>query len=481
MFLLESMEQQSNDYVYDNPMVRLVSLPILHAMTGMLNLTPTNVGDYMNYGYRLPNGTFVGALGEIEYERAELANSRIIALLSGTTNIRFLSPFMVPRFMFVVPKNYYEHVRRGVRVIALSPEFMALYFFCLIWFPLGFKFFEYCGSKLTPSNHRTKTSWTSTLFDTFAAMNNLSVNIRETSSQRIYWMTLIWFQLIVYSVFQGNMIKEVNMADNSRDIQTIQELMESPLNLSIDPSMNYFINFNEEWVEKYNLRSRFAPLEMAADKILSKLVLTRSFAVLFPYDIIDDLVPRFCDEKTGEDLLYVIPEVAFEFYAAMYVPATSHFEEPFNRITMQFVENGLVNYGLSYQKFKSQLAHSGQCGKGESLQNYLPVVLRSSECIAEKDEVIKCLRENNEELQRFIEESRFKQNDPLPENLNTSFDGLELSSGGSSVGASGKSYSISPENMAQADVQLKEKVSGDILDSFGTNWKRKRDGALFSA
>ncbi|XP_021697321.1 nuclear mitotic apparatus protein 1 isoform X2 [Aedes aegypti] len=90
-----------------------------------------------------------------------------------------------------------------------------------------------------------------------------------------------------------------------------------------------------------------------------------------------------------------------------------------------------------------------------------------SECIAEKDEVIKCLRENNEELQRFIEESRFKQSGPLPENLNTSFDGMmELSSGGSSNGnGTGRSYNITPENMAHAvvDVQLKEKEAENCL------------------
>ncbi|XP_065074895.1 uncharacterized protein mud isoform X2 [Ochlerotatus camptorhynchus] len=114
----------------------------------------------------------------------------------------------------------------------------------------------------------------------------------------------------------------------------------------------------------------------------------------------------------------------------------------------------MVNYrNVQIVKLKDQI---------QELENSLGSL---SECIAEKDEVIKCLRENNEELQRFIEESRFKQNDPLPENLNTSFDGLELSSGGSSVGASGKSYSISPENMAQAvvDVQLKEKEAENCM------------------
>ncbi|KXJ75744.1 hypothetical protein RP20_CCG011133 [Aedes albopictus] len=114
----------------------------------------------------------------------------------------------------------------------------------------------------------------------------------------------------------------------------------------------------------------------------------------------------------------------------------------------------MINYrNVQIVKLKDQI---------QELENSLGSL---SECIAEKDEVIKYLRENNEELQRFIDECRFKQNGPLPENLNTSFDGMmELSSGGSSNGT-GKSYSITPENMAQAvvDVQLKEKEAENCL------------------
>ncbi|EAT45812.1 AAEL002942-PA [Aedes aegypti] len=116
----------------------------------------------------------------------------------------------------------------------------------------------------------------------------------------------------------------------------------------------------------------------------------------------------------------------------------------------------MINYrNVQIVKLKDQI---------QELENSLGSL---SECIAEKDEVIKCLRENNEELQRFIEESRFKQNGPLPENLNTSFDGMmELSSGGSSNGnGTGRSYNITPENMAHAvvDVQLKEKEAENCL------------------
>ncbi|XP_055551720.1 putative leucine-rich repeat-containing protein DDB_G0290503 isoform X2 [Wyeomyia smithii] len=86
-------------------------------------------------------------------------------------------------------------------------------------------------------------------------------------------------------------------------------------------------------------------------------------------------------------------------------------------------------------------------------------IVTLSECIEEKEEVIKCLRENNEDLQNFIKENRSQRDGgALAENLNTSFECLDLSAVASSTGTSGGT-GPSPENMACAvvDVQLKEK------------------------
>nr|XP_029713221.1 uncharacterized protein LOC115257581 [Aedes albopictus] len=325
-------------------------------MTRMLNLTPVSVGDRSNFGYQLPNGTFSGALGEVEYGRSDLANARIIFSL-GSSNVQFLHPDLVTPFRYVVPKNYYQHARREVRVVALAPEFLAVYFSILLWFPLGFQVFEYLCLKMHRFKSKSRTPWISSVFMTYAIMTNVSINIRNISSQRIYWMSLIWFQLVTYSVFQGNMIKEVNMVDNSRDIQTIQELMDSSLNISLQPSITAFFKFDEHTITRYNLGDRVMLQDAEPDQLIANVAFMRSFAVFLPQDLIEDLVPRFYDEQTGEDLVHVIPEVAYEFYSAMYVPSSSPFIEPFNRILEQFVENGLVEYGMDHMKFEARLSY----------------------------------------------------------------------------------------------------------------------------
>lgn len=356
-FYLETDERPNTSYVYDNALARLVDQPILKSMASMLNLTPISVGDRSNFGYRLPNGTFSGALGEVEYGRTDLANARIILPLEGASNVQFLHPNLVTPFRYVVPKNYYLHPQREVRLVALAPEFLVVYFSILLWFPVGFQIFQYCSLKIQPKESKSQTTWISSVFMTYAVMTNITIAIREISSQRIYWMTLIWFQLITYSVFQGNMIKEVNMADSSRDIQTIQELMDSSLNIPLQPSVTAFFKYDEQTVTKYNLKNRIMLEEAEPDQLMFKLASTRSFAILFPQDLIEDLVPRFYDKQTGEDLLHVIPEAAYEFYSAMYVPVTSVFIEPFNRILEQFVENGLVVYGTDHMRFEARLSY----------------------------------------------------------------------------------------------------------------------------
>lgn len=323
----------------------------------MLNLTPVSVGDNTNFGYRLPNGTFVGDYGDIEYGRADLANTRMVTLLQGATNIRFLYPIMVTPFKYIVPKNFYQHPRREVQVIGLSPQFVIAYYSILLWFPLGLQLFEYYDSKISPSRYTSKNRNGSSIFTTFAVMINISIAIRDVSSQRIYWMSLIWFQLIAYSVFQGNMIKEVNRADGSRDIQTVQELMESNLDIKMHFAMEDFIHFDEKTRATYNITDRIVLNNEEPVVLISELVSNRSYAILLPTHIVDDLVPRFFDERTGEDLVHVIPEVAYEFYCAMYVPTSSPYTEPFNRISMLFVESGLIDYGLQHRMFEAGLEY----------------------------------------------------------------------------------------------------------------------------
>lgn len=357
LFRLETDEQPESDFFYRNPLVRLVDRPVLQAMTSMLNLTPVSVGDHRNFGYRLPNGTFVGDYGDIEYGRADLANSRMVTFLQGAENIRFLYPIMVTPFKFIVPKNYYEHPRREVDVIGLSPQFVVAYYSILLWFPLGFQLFEYYDRKINPERYASRNTRDSAIFATLAVMINVSIAIRDVSSQRIYWMSLIWFQLIAYSVFQGNMIKEVNRADSSRDIQTVQELIESNLDIKMHYAMEDFIQFDEKTMKTYNLSSRIILNNEEPVILISKLIPKGSYAILLPQHMVDDLVPRFYDERTGEDLVHVIPEVVSEFHCAMYVPANSPYMEPFNRILMIMVESGLINYGLKYRLFEASLAY----------------------------------------------------------------------------------------------------------------------------
>ncbi|XP_062538118.1 uncharacterized protein LOC134206417 [Armigeres subalbatus] len=301
----------------DNAYLRLIDRPVLRSIADKLNLTPISVGDNFDYGYRMSNGTFVGSLAEVEHGRTDLSRTRIMFSLHETTNVQFLLPVIATPFLYVVPKNYYTRARREVDIIALSLEFMLVYYSILLWFPVGFRILEYYSFQMNRTKNNSQTPWISSVFMTYATMTNISIAIREISSQRIYWITLIWFQLITYSVFQGNMIKEVNTADNSRDLQTIQELMGSTLNISIDPSITAFFTYNEQVMAKYKLAKRIVIEAPETTKLLSSLIAKRSFAKVLAQDKIEEFVPQFYDKKTGEALLHVIPEVAYEFYSAI--------------------------------------------------------------------------------------------------------------------------------------------------------------------
>ncbi|XP_055616072.1 uncharacterized protein LOC129762112 [Toxorhynchites rutilus septentrionalis] len=336
---------------------RFMDDEMLQIMAKMLNFTPVYLNNSNDYGYLLPNGTLVGTLGEIEHGRADLANSRVISDIDGASNVEFLFPLTFVRFKFVVPKNYYRNPKREINVAVLPQEFVPFYLSVIFWFPVGYKLMEHYHSKWLPSQQTAKISWVGALTLTFAAMTNRSIKILDISSQRVYWMSLIWFQLIVYSVFQGRMIEEVSSAKYSREIETIDDLMETPLKLLLDASMVNYFNFSESAFKKYNLNDRITYVEKQPDELMSMIIKNRSVAVLLPERIIRRMLPGYYDPKSGVDLLYVIPESTYEFYVAMYLPATSRFIEPLNQITMRCVESGIVSFRMSYTLFSANLVY----------------------------------------------------------------------------------------------------------------------------
>ncbi|KAL1399969.1 hypothetical protein pipiens_007805 [Culex pipiens pipiens] len=350
-----TMFTDPNRNTYDSKRVVFVDDEMLLAMAKMLNFTPVYMNPYTVLGYQQPNGTFSGALGDIEYERADMCKSQTMYFIN-TTNVQYLFPTRRVLFRYVVPKNYYNTSKHGLRLSILSSEISGFHMSIIFWFPLGMVILEWVCSK--SSSGQPKPSWARAILGTVNVVTNMAVTIRAVSSQRLYWISLILFQFIMYNVFQANMVQQMNLFTTARDIDSIQELIrDTSLKLALHSSMTDLVRFDEDRIKELGLTDRIIVGDTDQVKLLQQVAQNRSMAALLGGAPINKLMPTFYDPKTGEDLLHVIPEIVQDFHVAALVPASSKYIEPLNQITMQFVEGGLVKHNLDYMAHDGYLAY----------------------------------------------------------------------------------------------------------------------------
>ncbi|EDS37229.1 conserved hypothetical protein [Culex quinquefasciatus] len=339
----------------DSKRVVFVDEEMLLVMAKMLNFTTVYMNPDTVLGYQQPNGTFTGALGDIEYERADMSKSQIMYFIN-TTNVQFLFPTTNVQFQYVVPKNYYNSSKRGLRLSIVSTEITVFHMSIIIWFPLGLMILEWVRSK--SSFGHPKPSWARAILGTVNVVTNMAVTIRAVSSQRLYWISLILFQFIMYNVFVANMVQQMNLFTTSRDIESVQELIhETSLKLTLHSSMTDLVRLDEKRIKELGLTDRITIGDTDQAKLLQQVAQNRSIAALMANGAVSKLVPTFYNPKTGENLLHVIPEVVLDFHVAALVPASSKYIEPLNQITMQFVEGGLVEHNLDHIAYEGYLVY----------------------------------------------------------------------------------------------------------------------------
>lgn len=340
---------------------------ILDSFKRTMNATLEYVEPHDNeeFGYIHPNGTYMGALGEIEYNRVDIAvDLRIMAEFKDAVNLYFLKPAYSVKFCFVVPNNFYPLTfevfpHKFVDTITLAWVVISMFVLILV---------TYIINRIT----NVPTGFVKIALSYFSLYNNVSITATPTKTySRLLCGTMLIFTIIMSNSYQGSIIKQLNRMGNAANINTIHQLLTSGLVIRVPSGPDKYIRDFQSF-----------PMGSLQRKLFDKKIITdtssaiqikyaaynREAAILCPNHYIEFYKTIYLSNGTGESLINYVPQCVYAYYMSVMVPKSSPFIRQFNNIIQLIVEAGLIEFQYSNGMAESKLAYTRQVKEGVFFQ-----------------------------------------------------------------------------------------------------------------
>uniref|UniRef100_A0A182PKS5 Major facilitator superfamily (MFS) profile domain-containing protein n=1 Tax=Anopheles epiroticus TaxID=199890 RepID=A0A182PKS5_9DIPT len=302
-------------------------------------------------GFISSNGSIGGALQMLEHNTIDLAaNSRSI-LPHPMRNLQYVH-FLCPiRLVFVVPFNYFRDRYKVVFFHAFSLQMYSTNFALALLLP-----------PLLPLVMRRGFSARAYAKETFrilAIVFACSVPLPRNTRHRLVLMGLMFYSIVAYSAWQGITIIQLNQDDGKlRNIQTLEELVETDLNLKAIVTFGNAIR-GKVW-NGSDVRGRIAArldVQWAPSNIsiIPEVADNRTSAVPIIEYFVEVVRSRYFDTVRKQSKVHFIHEPFIEYLTAMALPKNSPLFPTIRRLTMYCLENGIVNFQLSLIRHKGVL------------------------------------------------------------------------------------------------------------------------------
>lgn len=314
-------------------------------LAGIMKFSPIykNIDASSKFGYQLPNGTFIGSLGSIEYDRADFAAIPIFIADYGTKNSLFLQPIAMKKLLFLIKKRdlfkitlitVFYHFDKVSSFIAIS--------LCIL-FPIIYITINRIESRI--SSTKTKAYGRDTIY-IFALMNNISSKHSTLIASRVVVATILFYTTMISALFQGTIIKNLNQNQQAGAITTVNQLLKENYDLTIDHAMVPI--FKQQGGSE--LGERLRTVAQQPEKVFNvatdgyRALRKNSKVAFLSTHLMLAALNKFYDNETGENLFESVPESVFEFYVSPMVPKHSPFIETFNFWLMKYQEVGIQIY-----------------------------------------------------------------------------------------------------------------------------------------
>jgi len=323
---------------------------LIHQISIQMNFTPIyfHPGGDIRQGKQLTNGSFSGSLGTIESGVADYsANSLLVSASYNTSNVIFVSPMEMEKFVFVIRNDKVSN-DLGIYMFSEFDKTTSFILLALIFiYPALYTIIAKLESKLLQTQKQVV--FVKSVFYIAAIQLNISMRHLKLNASRLVIAAVLFHALIMTSIFQGTFVSNLsNNQDNGR-CKSMDELIENDYRLLIhSDAKEVLVALGGKWLE---ITSK--PNSTMINTQAGYTALRAHPKVAFLGVRFGNHLDRAYDPKTGENYFYEVPEVVFEFYQSPIIPKNSPFIERFKEIMMRYIEYGLSIHQMKVKTFNN--------------------------------------------------------------------------------------------------------------------------------
>lgn len=297
--------------------------------------------DGKEFGFVFPNnGTFTGSIGDILYDRADIAlNSRFVKLY-GTNDIEFTLPVGFDNLCIIVPKA--KHLPKW---LAIFRVFNLRVQFALVCVYVGCSIISRILQKM--HSHFKCVRKDISLFDTCIEMlppflSLPLIRMPSSSHQKVFVMTCFVFGMIIASIFQGKLVTVLSKPDYYPDINTLEELDASGMVIGTgSPNLIQDTFSTEESSHTKHLRDKIMYYNLS-NSVMSYVAKHRNVSALNRLSNSIYCLHIF-HNSDGTSQLHIVKECPRTYSLAYIIPKGSPFLLRINNIISQLVESGIID------------------------------------------------------------------------------------------------------------------------------------------
>lgn len=292
-----------------------------------MNFRPVYVNppDDTKHGFQRSNGSFTGSLGSLENGKVDYAANPVFIADYKTKKSLFLKSIAMKDVKFIIQRQQvFKMFGLGIFYqfdFTAKTIGMAL----ILLFPLLYCLVYKAEANIFGLKHRK--SIVRNVFYTLALMGNISSKHSALPASRILVVAILFFSLMISSIFQGTIIKNLNSSHNIAGIRTIAELKCENYNFAIEKSLA--IIFSEQGGSLLgdflkNISQNPSYIVESATEGIEKVMRHKKVAMLGASTEAETLNSMY-DNITGENYLQEVNEKVFEFFVSPMAPKTSPF------------------------------------------------------------------------------------------------------------------------------------------------------------
>jgi hypothetical protein len=328
---------------------------VLYSLARYLNFTPVirQPSDGQEYGYATKNGTLLGAIGDVVYERTDISMNGIFIKPYGSDKILFTHNAYSDQVCIIVPKA--KRMPKWLTLFGPLDSAVALSVLGLYTINVCFYFLIKQTRRYYEFNSlESNISWSIILTEMFRPFVSLPLTrIPIISSQRIFLGSCLIFGLVLTSSMKGMLVTGMTKPYYYPDINTLEELYTSDLTIYTD-SPNLIDTFGTPQVNG-TFRFDINPIMDGLSRRVQTVVSTVDFWGVIATERNAAAMARKSDYQygvplgkyqtsDGSPLLHVVRECPRHYLLGYLVPRGSPYLSYINDGIARLVEAGIMEH-----------------------------------------------------------------------------------------------------------------------------------------